>query len=86
MVNIDTSGLDDFEIQIYYKELADYIVDKIISRPDCEKLMDIIMSRIEYGYTFKEIGDDYERSPNRMNQLFCKSMRIMKYHGTQIMW
>ena len=76
-MKLNTGNMLDIECQVYYTELADKLINRLIDAHNGDKMVNIIIDRIEYGLTLAETGAKYNVTPERIRQIEAKAFRIM---------
>ena len=72
-----TGNMTDNECSVYYTELADNLINHLLEQVNGERMVDIIIDRVEYGRTYAEIGDIYGLSKERIRQIENKAFAFM---------
>jgi len=76
-MKLNTGNMLDIECQVYYTELADRLINRLMCANNGDKMVNIIIDRIEYGLTLAETGAKYNVTPERIRQIEAKAFRIM---------
>ena len=76
-MKLNTGNMTDIECSVYYTELANKLIGNLMSANNGDKMVNVIIDRIEYGLTLAEAGAKYNVSPERIRQIEAKAFRIM---------
>jgi hypothetical protein len=61
---LNTGNMTDIECSVYYTELADKLIGRLMDANNGDKMVNIIIDRIEYGLTLAEASAKYNISPS----------------------